>query len=303
MNVSIIIVNYNVKDLVLQALKSVFQYTSPNISFEVIVVDNNSSDGSAEAISKEFPEVILVRNENNSGFPQANNVGFKLAKGEYIFMLNPDTELIEDSISTLLKYCQSHPDLALIAPKLLNTDGSHQISAWRFPTITSIFAEMYYLNFFLKKKNYQDKDLTKPFEADSFSGAALFFSSKTLEQIGPLDEHLFWIEDIDFCYRIHLAGKSMHYVPSTSIIHHSGSSAKKSYVISLSNQIFNKIKYFKKHHSPLSAQVVVIISFLHSIQKWLLFSILSPFSFTARLKRKAYAYTIPRVFNPPKGIR
>lgn len=303
MDVSVIIVNYNVKDLVLQALKSIYTYTRPSIDLEVIVVDNASSDGSVEAINAAFPKTKIIQNFSNNGFPAANNQGFTKATGKYIFMLNPDTELLSDTIGTLYDYLEQNQDVSLIAPKLLNTDRSHQISAWRFPTIKSIFAEMYYLHFLLKEKNYRDKDYNEVFDADSFSGAALFFSKKLLDKIGWLDESMFWIEDIDFCYRIHQSKGIMRYIPYSPLVHHSGRSAKKSYVISISNQIFNKIKFYKKHHSQAQTNIIKTISFIHVLQKIILFSFLSPFSQTARLKRKAYVYTLPRIANPPIGIQ
>lgn len=299
--VSVVIVNYNVRDLILTSLRTLYQFNSSE-NLEVIVVDNHSADDSCDAIKREFPQVILLENDFNAGFPKGNNQGFELATGEYIFMLNPDTEFKENSIDRMTDYLDKHPDISLIAPKLLNSDGSFQLSAWRYPTVTSVFCEAFYLTFFLKKKNYADKDFNAPFEGESFSGAALFFRRALFEKVGVLDETMFWIEDVEFCWRINHSGLKSMYFPGTQILHHVGQSAKKNYTISLSNQIFNKIKFFSKHGSRFQAIMVKWISLFHVVFKIILFGLLSPIKVTYFRKLKAYLYTLPKVFNPPKGI-
>lgn len=299
--VSVVIVNYNVKDLILTSLKTLYQFhTSENL--EVIVVDNNSADGSCEAIKKEFPQVILLENNFNAGFPKGNNQGFELATGEFIFMLNPDTEFKENSIEIMRDYLENNPDVSLLAPQLLNSDGSFQLSAWRYPTVRSVFCESFYMNFFLRKKNYGDKNFQEVFEGESFSGAALFFGREVFDRVGTLDETMFWIEDVEFCWRIHHHGLKSLYFPKTQIIHHIGQSAKKNYNISLSNQVFNKIKFFSKHGTRFQAIMVKWISLFHVLFKIGLFGLLSPFKVIYFRKLKAYLYTLPKVFNPPKEI-
>lgn len=300
MDVSIIIVNYNIRDYLLECLRSVYAVKSPEV--EVILVDNASSDGSVEAVRKEFPRTIIIENKENRGFPAANNQAFALAKGDYLMMLNPDAFLQEGSLESLYAYMQDHPEVSMTAPRLLNTDGSHQKSVWRFPALGSLFAETFYFGFLLKKKNYADRDLNVAFEAESFSGAAILFRRSVLETIGPLDESLFWIEDVDFCYRAAKARMKRVYYPAARVTHHISVSAKKNYNIAISNQIYNKIKFFKKHKSRASAAFVIAISLYHVLAKLILFSLLSPFSGVYRRKARAYAYTLPRVFNPPAGI-
>lgn len=302
-DISVVIVNYNVKDLLLQALGSLYNKTASNLKIEVFVVDNQSSDDSVALVKQQFPQVKLIANNFNAGFPAGNNQAFREAKGKYIFMLNPDTEFLEDSLTALFKHMESHEDVSMCAPRLLNSDKTHQISAWRYPSLKSIFGEMYYLNFLVNSKNYADKDLSKSFEAESFSGAAIFFKTELISEVGMLDETMFWIEDIDFCYRVKKAGHKLIYLPETSIVHHSGQSAKKNYKISLSNQIFNKIKFYKKHHSSLATAAVKALSAVHVVSKFVVFSILSPFNVVYFRKAQAYAYTFPRLFNPPKGIQ
>ena len=138
--VSVVIVNYNVRDLILESLRTLYKFNSSE-NLEVIVVDNNSADDSCQAIKTEYPQVILLENNFNAGFPKGNNQGFELASGEYIFMLNPDTEFEDNAIDIMRDYLDQHTDVDLLAPKLLNSDRSFQLSAWRYPTVKSVFCE------------------------------------------------------------------------------------------------------------------------------------------------------------------
>lgn len=301
-NISVVIVSYNVRDLVLICLRTLYEFLPADITIETILADNHSSDGTVGAVKEKYPNVKVIANLSNTGFPAANNQAFKVAKGEYIFMLNPDTEFFDDSLSKLYQRIKSDSAISLIAPKLLNTDGSRQLSVWRFPKIWYIFCESHYLSFLLGGKNYADKDLTKEFEADCFSGAAILFRRSVFDKIGMLDETMFWIEDTEFCYRAHHAGLKLVYYPEAQLIHHVGQSAKTNYNISISNQIFNKIKFYKKHHSTLAWLAIVTLSLYHVLLKLLVFGLLSPFNVTYFRKAKAYAYTLPKLFNPPKGM-
>lgn len=300
--VSIVIVSYNVKQLLTKCIESIYFHHRNYFSFEIILVDNHSTDGTVEFIQNRFPEVHIIANKINAGFPKANNQAFEIAKGKYIFMLNPDTEFIEDSIRVLIRFMEENPATDLLAPMLLNTDKTRQLSVWRYPSLTAIFFETHYLNRFLKTKNYGEQNFQSPFQAESFSGAAIFFKRTVLEEIGLLDESMFWIEDVDFCYRANMAHLKCVYNPQTKIIHHIGQSAKKNYNVSISNQIVNKIKFFKKHYARLSWFLVVLLSFYHVFLKLIGFGLLSPFKAVYYRKFKAYCYTLPRVFNPPSGV-
>jgi GT2 family glycosyltransferase len=301
--VSVVIVNYNVKDLVLRCLETLYGFHHQPFDMEVILVDNDSTDGSVEAIRNRYKDVIIIENKYNAGFPAANNQAFKIASGQYLFMLNPDTEFQDDSLDRLVTFMEQNPQTSMIGPRLLNSDGSYQASVWRYPTLSGIFFEMLYLKPFLGHKNYRDKDLTQPFEADSFSGAAILFRREVMNKIGGLDEKLFWIEEVDYCYRAQQAGFKLLYYPYATILHHIGQSAKKNYNITICNQIVNKIKFFKKYHPGFLWMMVVVLSFCNVLAKILMFSLLSPFKKVYRLKAKAYVYTLPRVFNPPQGMK
>ncbi len=299
--VSIIIVNYNVEKLLLKCLASIYN-TKSKLVIEVIVIDNSSDDGSVDSIRNLFPQVIVISNKSNLGFPVANNQGLQLAKGEFIFLLNPDTELIEDSVSVLKNFMESSKDADIAAPQLLNSDRSIQKSIFRFPRIRYIVAEMFYLESLTKSKYYSEKNLKSIFEIDSASGAALFFRKKLTEKIGLLNEKLFWIEDIDFCFRTRKSGGKVYYVPLTGIIHHSGQSAKKNYNISISSQVINKIKFYKVHGNSIELYFVRCVSIVNVIMRLIIFSLLSPFKRVYSLKMSAYVYTLSRIFTATKGL-
>ena len=300
-DVSIIIVNYNVKELLLKCLGSIYK-TKANLLIEVIVVDNSSVDGSVDSVRNQFSDVVVIANTHNAGFPHANNQALRLAKGEYVFLLNPDTELIEDSVSILKKFLETSDNAEIAAPKLLNSDRSLQRSIFRFPRIWFIIAEMFYLESLTGSKYYSEMDLNTIFEVDSASGAALFFRKSLIDRIGFLNEKLFWIEDIDFCFRTKKSGGKVFYVPLTSIIHHSGQSAKKNYNVSISNQIINKIKFYKVHRTAAGLFIVQCISFINVIIRIIIFGVLSPFKEVYSLKMKAYVYTLPGIFSATKNL-
>lgn len=297
-DVSIVIVNYNVKQLVINCLNSIQKYKG-SIEIEVIVVDNASSDGSVEAIEQNFNWVKLIKNKINYGFPTANNQAFRLASGQHIFMLNPDTEFIDYSIEKLKHFLESNPEIDLVAPKLLNTNRTIQSSVWKFPKTRYIISEMFFLPFLGKDKYYHNLSDSNPTEVEYLTGAALLFKKDVFQKIGYLDEYLFWIEDADFCYRMHKAGLKKIYFPQAVVVHHIGQSAKKNYNISISNQTFNKIKFFKKHYSKRQAYLITGISFINVIVRGIAFLILSPINSVYYRKAKAYFYTIPKLFNPP----
>ncbi len=297
-DLSIVIVNYNTELYLVKCIESI--YKSYFGLFEIIVVDNASQDNSIKVISERFPDVKIIANKLNAGFPAANNQAFKIADGKYILMLNPDTEITGDALYKLTHYLENNNDIALVSPKLLNTDGSLQYSAWRFPKIKYILAEMLYLNFLISDKYYKEKNFTLSFEPESVSGAAMIFRRELFETIGFLDETLFWIEDIDYCYRIKKAGLKIMYYPEAVVIHHIGKSAIKNYKVSISNMIFNKIKFYKVHHSIAETLIVQFISFINIFIRVLLFLFLSPYNTVYFEKAKAYLYTLPKVFNPQK---
>ena len=287
---SVIIVSYNVKDFLSKCIASVQQDFS---EAEIIVVDNNSSDGSVEMLKQNFSSIKVIANNENKGFSGANNQGIAIAQGEYIFLLNPDTEVMSGSIDKMLEYI-SHKRNIILAPQLLNTDGTVQISAWWFPSAWEIFLEMIFVHKMLCISQYAPNMFDKIFIAEALSGAALIFRSSRNEKF--LDENLFWMEDIDFCYRQKESGGESIYFPKAKIIHHVGQSSKKNFRVSISNQLISKLKFFKKHKQYISFFLASIFIFIHIVLRMIIFIFLFLFSQYFRKKFDAYLYSFVKFF-------
>jgi len=225
MKLSIIIVNYNTKKLTLNCLKSIDRHPY-DAKFEVLTVDNNSSDGSVEALekfnSKNF-NLKIIQNKKNLGFSKANNKGIKASKGEYVLLLNSDTEVKNDSLNNLLKVAENLEDAGVVGAKLLNTDKTVQSSVFKLPTISRSVKQ-----YLLDKKNILDKYAPKTqstTEVEVVVGAAFLITPEALKKVGTLDEKYFmYFEDFDYCRKIRRKGLKVYYTPKSEIIHHHGAS-------------------------------------------------------------------------------
>ena len=292
---SVVIVSYNVSELLSNCLISLRKYlTCP---YEVIVIDNASTDNTKEVLVHDFPDVSTVFNSDNVGFSAANNQGLQMARGEKIFFLNPDTELIDERINEFFRHYSSPETKNTIAgPKLLNTDGTDQQSTWRFPRPSFHFIELLFLNRFidlsLYKFNYDDQCIS----VDFVSGAALLIDRENAIELGGFDANLFWMDDVDLCQRHTEKGNKVEYYPAAILKHHSGQSGKKNYKIQISNQILSKLKYYKKNKQFLNFYLSVFIFFFHIVSRFFLFLSLSPINNTYFKKFVAYAYTFRKFF-------
>lgn len=232
---SVVIVNYNVKHFIEQCLFSVLK-ASENIACEVFVVDNNSVDGSVTLIQEKFPQVNLIVNKTNTGFSVANNQALKIAKGEYVLLLNPDTVVQEDTFSKILAFMDVHPEAGGLGVKMLDGQGNFAPESKRgLPTPEVAFYKMFgFARFFPKSKRFGKYHLSylsenELSEIDVMSGAFMLIRKTVLDKIGFLDETFFMYgEDIDLSYRIKKAGYKNYYFPDTQIIHYKGESTKRS---------------------------------------------------------------------------
>ncbi|MFC1625070.1 glycosyltransferase family 2 protein [Patescibacteria group bacterium] len=225
---SIIIVNYNTKKLVLDCFDSIKKEGS-KISLEVIVVDNASSDGSKEVfkkLEKENKEFILIDNKDNLGYAKANNQGIKISKGKYLLLLNSDTLVKKNALGNLVKFAEKTPDAGVVGSRLYNLDGSLQFSCYHFPTIKNAILE-----YFLGQKGLFEKFAPKgkkPVTVDALVGASFLITPKARKKVGVLDERYWaYFEDIDYCRQVWKNGLKVYYLPSSEIIHYHGASFKK----------------------------------------------------------------------------
>jgi len=291
--VSIVIVSYNVKDLLLKCLESIRR---EDVDAEVIVVDNNSTDGTQEVIGKDLG-ITFVGNSGNKGFSYANNQGIDASSASQILLLNPDTEVKPGALRTLLDFAKAQPKLSVIGPQLLNTDGSLQPSAWKKPSPWDMVLESVFLNKLFGISEYDPEEFQKQFEPGMLSGAALLFPRELYLRTGGLDAELFWMEDADFATRARKEGAKIIYFPSAQIIHHSGQSSKKNQSVVISNQLLSKLKYYRKHQGLFVMLLAAVFCFFHIVSRIILFGLLSPFGSNFLVKAKAYLYALPRFFS------
>lgn len=255
LDISVIIVNYNVKELLEQCIKSVFS-SARNFTFEIIVVDNNSYDGSVECINDKFrgnPNLRIITSDINLGFAKANNLGIKNANGEYILILNPDTILKEDTIEKTLDFYKGIKSIGAVTCKLILPNGKLDQACRRsFPTPSvALYRILGLSRVFPRSKTFGKYNLTyldedSVCEVDAIVGAFMLIKKEILDSVGGFDEDYFMYgEDLDLCFRIKKMGYKIFYFPGTSIIHYKGESTKKS-SLSYVNNFYGAMQIFVK---------------------------------------------------------
>ncbi|MGQ9492188.1 MAG: glycosyltransferase family 2 protein [Anaerolineae bacterium] len=258
MDLSIVIVNYNTRDLLRTCLRSVYA-SQGNFHYEVIVVDNCSSDSSVAMVRQEFPQVNLIASEINGGYAYANNLGLRQATGRYVLLLNPDTVLPPTALCDMLTFMEEHPDAGVAGPKLVLADGSLDLACRRsFPTLDVAFYRLVGLSkryphsprFNRYNLGYLDPDQMA--EVDSVVGAFMMMRREALQQAGFLDERFFaYAEDIDLCYRIKVNhGWKVYYNPKVVVTHYKGQSTRQRY-IAMNIEFYRAMWLFhQKHFAP-----------------------------------------------------
>ncbi|MEI7811061.1 MAG: glycosyltransferase [Ignavibacteria bacterium] len=275
-DLSIIIVNFNVKEFLQNLLNSI-QRSSSEITKEIIVIDNASDDGSVEILREKFPEVKLIANKVNIGFGKANNMGLEIAKGKYILLINPDTIVQEDTFDKIISFMDSRPEAGLVGCKVLNSDGTLQLACRRsFPGPWVSFTKVTGLGkMFPKSKLFARYNLTyldenETCEVDAISGCFMMLRKDTYDKTGGFDSRFFMYgEDLDLCYRVQKSGAKVYYLHTTQIIHYKGESTKRS------NMDETKVFYdamhlfVKKYFS--SSFLVIILRFAIALRKTVAF--------------------------------
>jgi O-antigen biosynthesis protein len=269
MKLSVIIVNYNVEHFLEQCLYSV-RRALQHVEGEVIVVDNNSIDGSMRMVKKKFPEVKLIENKDNKGFSRANNQGIRIAGGEYILLLNPDTVVEDDTFTSVVDFMDEHDEAGALGVKMVDGSGKFLPESKRgLPTPEAAFYKMFgFSKLFPRSRRFSKYHLghldeNQVHEVEILAGAFMLIRKKVLDEIGLLDETFFMYgEDIDLSYRVIKAGYKNYYFPKTRIIHYKGESTKKSsvnYVLVFYNAmvIFAR-KHFTHKNARLFAQLINI---------------------------------------------
>lgn len=272
---SICIVNHNAKQMTLACLKSIYEKTKM-ISYEIILVDNTSKDGSQEAIRNEYPDVHLICNETNRGFAGANNQAMAIAAGRYIILLNNDTVLLNDALSIMVEFMVDHQDAGLVTCMLYNSDlKTFQRICRMFPTPlgtlfgrTSFLTKIFPNNYWSKNNLLTDWGYDSVKKIDWVPGAAVMVRKEIIDNIGGLDGETFYMywEDTDWCKRIRDAGWEIYFTPEAKILHYGGQGGTK-----LNNLLHNikmmfymhysAYKYFRKHYFKNPLHPMAIMTF------------------------------------------
>lgn len=260
MKLSIIIVTWNTADTTIKCIQSIKKYLL-NFNYEIIVVDNASTDDTVVKLKKEGG-VVVVKNKSNLGFGVGNNIGAKIAKGEYILFLNSDMELLDNKLIHMINYLDSHSQIGLISPKFLNIDLTDQGSVFPDQSLFNAFRE-----FWLGQKTYSKYVPAgdEPIEVYSVSGGAVLIKLSLFKQIRGWDKRYFmYFEDLELCRQIKKLGYKIYYYPKCQIIHHHGVSGKS--LFDSSNQWRRLIPGSKIYHGTIKHYLLFIITW--SGQKW-----------------------------------
>lgn len=279
-DLTIIIVNWNTRRLLLDCLASIENSASTS-SREVIVVDNASTDGSVQAVAHAFPDVQVIVNAENQGFARANNAALKRMRGRYAVLLNSDTVLKESTLEGLYDFMERHPDAGMCGLQLLNADGSKQKSTGVFPTLTSEFLSRNIARFFAPNTSAaaaEQKEGGVPTAVDFILGACMMVRKKAIDGVGMLDEDYFFLyEEIDWCFRMHKGGWQVYHVPDVSLYHLGGQSMKEINLRARVESWQSRYLFFKKNLalSPLAWGMLLMIGSLHNLYHFLLYGLLN----------------------------
>jgi hypothetical protein len=273
MDLSIIVVNWNTRDLLRDCLESV-EETVRDLSYEVIVVDNASTDGSVAMLRERFPRVRVIENTENRGFGAANNQAMKIMAGRYALLLNSDTRLTEDAVQSFFSFLESRPDVAMACGQLLNADGSRQNSIAAFPGLLTLLTNTPFLEYlFPKRFPSKRNDYAGPIEVDSAIGACLMVRKAAIDAVGMFDErYFFFFEETDWARQMNAAGWKVFFVPTAFIHHLQGQSIGRN-IRSRIEFYRSRYKYFRKWESRPYYRTVRIVLLFRLLVNWLLTSV------------------------------
>lgn len=229
-DVTIVIVNWNTREILRDCLRSVYQSAGP-VDFDVIVVDNASSDGSVEMVRAEFDEVQLIANSDNRGFATANNQGMAVATGRYLLLLNSDTIVLDGAIAKSVAFAEEHPDAAVVGCRVLNRDRSMQPTCFMYPSVLNLAISIPYLNKLFPRNRFFGREGMTWWNRDDVrdvevvTGCYMLVRREALERVGPMDaDYFMYGEETDWCWRFRRAGWRLMFTPSGEIIHLGGQS-------------------------------------------------------------------------------
>jgi GT2 family glycosyltransferase len=271
--ISVIIVNWNTRQLLKDCLNSI-QASDGSLIQEIIVVDNASSDGSAEMVADEFPTVMLIRSNENLGFARANNIGIERATGFWLALVNSDVVVHPECFQRLIRYLETHDEAGLVGPAIIGGDGKMQTSYRRLPTMWNTFCRSIALDTGLAHGLWRPRqdpprtDRGEPMEVEVLNGCFWVARREAVTQVGGLDERFFfYAEDIDWCKRFGDAGWKVVFVPLATATHFGGSSSAAApfrYSIEL---LRANLVYWRKHHGVPGLIFFFLLSVIHHLAR------------------------------------
>lgn len=264
---SVVIVNWNTRDLLLKVIGSVLNSTH-RTSLEIIVVDNGSTDGSAEAVEEQHPETTVIRNPANLGFAKANNIGFAAARGRALCLINTDVVVLDGAVDELWDYLVRHPAVALVGPRTYDDAGRVRQNCRRFPGLRNALGDHLWLKRagLLPGRSLPRNSYAYTHPAEVLSGCFLMVRGEAFEEVGPLDEDFFFYgEDTDWGRRFHEAGWGCVYHPAAEAIHSGGGTTRAFPVAYYLTMEKADLLYWRKHHPLWKQGVYVVIRLIHNI--------------------------------------
>jgi len=281
LDLSIIIVSFNTREILTNCVESVIKFTK-NIKYEIIIVDNDSKDGSQEQIKylqKKYSQVSLIASKENLGFGKANNLGAKKAKGEYLLFLNSDTVIFDNAIKQSLENLKKQNKVGVYSCKLLNADKTIQASGGHFPNLGNVFAWQLFIDDlpiigkFIPSFHPQLVSYDRNKQMDWVTGAFMIIPKNVFEEVEGFDENIFmYTEEMELCFRLRKRGYKTMYQISPAIIHLGGASGGS--VFALTSEVKNMFYFWKKHKPNWQLPIIKILFFIGSLLRLLIFGII-----------------------------
>jgi len=277
MDVSIIIVSWNTRDILRDCLRSVYEQTKA-ITFEVIIVDNSSRDGSAEMVREEFPQIILIENSGNRGFAAANNQGMAIAKGWYVLLLNPDTIVLDGAIQKSVLFADQNPSAAVVGVRIERPDGTLCRDCFRYASLLNLIISTFGMHRlfprsrFWGREGYSRWDYRSVLVVEVVAGCYMLTRRQAIDIVGNMDESYFMYgEEMDWCWRFQRAGWKVLYYPDARIIHCGGMSAAQNPVgmsIELQKSFLRFIEKRQGRAGRLAARGLLFLARLIRLLYW-----------------------------------
>lgn len=280
---SILIVSFNTRELTLRCVESVLRHGAA-FDPEIVVVDNASSDGSAEALRERFPGIDVVAHGKNVGFAAGNNIGFRRCTGRFILLLNPDTEIYADTLQVTMDHIRRTPEAGVVACRSFRPDGTQQSTLIRVPTLGDVVINTFCPNFLMRRSRilgrarYVGIDLEREQDVEVVAGVFMLLRREVYEQVGGMDEDFFvYGEEIEWCHRIGAAGWRLRYVPGAKILHHGGVSTSQFPAEMNISMARGQVLVIRKVHGRFAERIAVLLMVLRDAPRALAHLLLRPF--------------------------